>query len=103
VVHIESSEREAQVTVSDHGVGISPEALPSIFDRFFRAANAADGAEGFGIGLFVARSIIELHGGRIAVTSEPGQGSTFSFTLPYTPLSAEVPTAAASADWSAAG
>ena len=56
--------------------------MESIFDRFYRAANAADGADGFGIGLFVARSLVELHGGRIVVVSEPWRGSRFSFTLP---------------------
>lgn len=90
LVQIEAMADEAYISVIDRGVGISPEALPNIFERFYRAANAADGAEGFGIGLFVARSIVELHGGQISVASEPGRGTSFRFTLPYHPPVADV-------------
>ena len=71
-----------RVSIRDHGVGIPAEALGQIFDRFYRADTADADADGFGIGLFVAKSIVELHGGQIDVASEPGRGSTFSFTLP---------------------
>jgi two-component system, OmpR family, phosphate regulon sensor histidine kinase PhoR len=72
-----------QVQVSDTGLGISPSALPHIFDRFFQAhpVEATDGS-GFGLGLAITREIVELHGGRIWAESEPGRGSSFFFTVP---------------------
>ena len=74
----------AQVSVRDHGPGIAPEALPNLFERFFRAADArANGAEGLGLGLYISRTLVEAHGGRIWADSTPGQGSIFTFTLPY--------------------
>jgi PAS domain S-box-containing protein len=82
VVRVEVVKQEARVSVQDSGVGIPAEALDQIFTRFYRTDDAAAGPAGFGIGLYVARSIVELHGGRIAVASYPGHGSTFSFTLP---------------------
>jgi PAS domain S-box-containing protein len=72
---------ELVVSVSDAGHGIPPEDLPHIFKRFFRARNAGR-RRGFGLGLFITRSIVEAHGGQIWAQSDPGQGSTFSFTLP---------------------
>jgi len=78
-VQIEDVGSEVGVSVSDHGMDI-PGATPgSIVDRSYRTANAADGAEGFGIGLCVTRMLVGLHSGRIVVTSEPGHGSTFRF------------------------
>ena len=75
-----------EVAVSDTGEGIAPEALPHIFDRFWRADPARIRAGGAGLGLSVAQSLVQAQGGRIWVESTPGQGSTFRFTLP---LSAE--------------
>jgi PAS domain S-box-containing protein len=66
-----------EVSVRDEGVGIAPEELGRVFDPFFTTK-----PEGLGLGLAVSRSILESHGGRIWVTSEPGRGSTFHFTLP---------------------
>ena len=72
-----------QVQVSDSGVGISPSALPHIFDRFFQAPTPGSGeTKGFGLGLAICREIIEQHGGKIWAESEPGMGSTFTFTVP---------------------
>jgi len=71
------------VSVTDTGVGISPEHLPRVFERFYRvdpARSRDDG--GTGIGLAVARSIVEAHGGRIVAKSDPGHGSAFTFDLP---------------------
>jgi signal transduction histidine kinase len=71
------------VSVADTGCGIVPEARALIFERLYQDPNAVDNnRKGLGLGLFIAKELIGLHGGRIWVTSEPGQGSTFSFTLP---------------------
>ena len=73
--------------VSDTGVGVAPEHLPRLFERFYRAdpARSRDDGGGTGIGLAIARSIVEGHGGRITAESEPGRGATFTFDLPAAP------------------
>jgi signal transduction histidine kinase len=71
------------VAVSDQGIGIPAAALSEIFQRFYRAANADERhISGLGIGLYVVREIISLHGGTITVESAEGQGSTFTISLP---------------------
>lgn len=70
---------EVLVEVSDTGVGIPAENLPYIFDAFYRVSRDSRGS---GLGLSIARAIIEAHGGKIWAKSIPGKGSTFSFTLP---------------------
>lgn len=79
-----------EITVSDTGAGIPAEFLPRIFDRFFQAdirhSHAPGGA---GIGLALAKEFVELHGGRISVTSEPGKGTIFVVVLPLTSVPAE--------------
>jgi signal transduction histidine kinase len=67
--------------ISDNGVGIPPEYVENIFDRFFRVRRPG-GQAGTGLGLFIAKKIIDGHGGRIWAESEKGRGATFSFTLP---------------------
>lgn len=76
---------EVVVTVADEGRGIPPEELPHVFERF-RQVTTTDATEkgGTGLGLTITRSIVQHHGGRIWVESEPGAGSCFSFTLPAT-------------------
>lgn len=69
-----------RVSVQDTGVGIPPEALPHIFERFFRMPR--QGRKGVGLGLAIARWIAEAHGGRLEVESQVGQGSTFTLWLP---------------------
>ena len=72
-----------QVSVADDGIGIASGDQDKLFDRFFRAASAAQiGVGGTGLGLYITRSLVELHGGRIWVSSEPGTGSTFYVTFP---------------------
>lgn len=72
---------ELEVSVTDSGIGIAPDVLPRVFDRYFTTAK---GHEGTGLGLYIAKGIIVKHGGRIWVESTPGAGSSFHFTLPTT-------------------
>ncbi|MBK8022356.1 MAG: sensor histidine kinase [Chloroflexi bacterium] len=69
------------IEIRDTGCGIADADLPKIFNRFFRLDNAHTSA-GFGLGLPLARRIVEMHGGSISVTSQIGRGSTFRITLP---------------------
>jgi signal transduction histidine kinase len=72
-----------EVAVSDTGAGIPPEHLPRLFERFYRADPARGRGEGgTGIGLAIARSVVEAHGGHIRAESQPGHGSIFTFDLP---------------------
>jgi PAS domain S-box-containing protein len=82
VMGVMQGHEDVRVTVTDHGVGIAPEALPHLFSRFFRAENTSRQAQGVGLGLYVTHRIVEAHGGRITVESKQGQGSTFTVTLP---------------------
>ncbi len=82
VLGVARADGEAWVTVTDHGVGIQAEALPHVFDRFFRAEGAAERAQGLGLGLYITRRIVEAHGGTIRAESELGRGSTFTVALP---------------------
>ena len=70
--------------VDDTGEGIDPKWFPSLFDRFFRVPGARPGS-GVGLGLYICKEIVEAHGGRIGVESEPGRGSRFWFTVPAAP------------------
>jgi len=72
----------AEISVADTGVGIAPEDQEAIFEEFRQVGTADKKVEGTGLGLALSRKFIELHGGRIWVESQPGKGSTFSFTLP---------------------
>ncbi|MDQ3744655.1 MAG: ATP-binding protein [Acidobacteriota bacterium] len=72
-----------RVSVSDTGVGIPPEDVHDIFDKYAQARSRATRSEkGTGLGLYITRQLVELHGGKIGVQSEVGKGSTFSFTIP---------------------
>lgn len=70
----------AEVQVRDHGAGIAGEALERIFDKFVR--ERGDSVSGTGLGLYIARQVLDAHGGRIWAESEPGSGATFHVTLP---------------------
>jgi signal transduction histidine kinase len=69
-----------EITVMDTGIGIDVEALPHIFDRFYRCDQSRS-QTGVGLGLSLARAIARAHGGDVIVTSRPGSGSTFTITL----------------------
>lgn len=92
-VRVESEGHEAVVTVADTGVGIAPEALPHLFERFYRAEAsrtgqvAGDNGEpaGFGLGLSIVREWVDAHRGRILVTSDVGKGSVFTVRFPSAP------------------
>lgn len=78
-----TSSGEVVTTVSDDGTGIPEQDLPHIFDRFYRVDKSRSrGTGGTGLGLTIAKEIIESHGGKITVKSSEGKGSTFEFTLP---------------------
>ena len=82
-VNVEDDSGYVKVTVGDNGVGIPPRDLSKVFDRFFQVEEHLTRKHGgMGLGLAVAKSMIELHGGRIWVESEAGKGSTFTFLLP---------------------
>lgn len=82
-VRLMRSEGEAVCTISDSGIGISEEALPHIFERFYKVDKSRDRSlGGNGLGLALVRKIVELHGGSIVVKSSPGQGSAFTVSLP---------------------
>jgi signal transduction histidine kinase len=76
-----------ETSVCDHGVGIDGNVLPYIFDKFYRNHQTRGQIGGTGLGLYLAKVIVEAHGGNIWVTSKPGEGSTFTFTVvPYAKL-----------------
>ncbi|HVK68607.1 MAG TPA: PAS domain-containing sensor histidine kinase [Polyangium sp.] len=80
-IGLEADEGTARLTVRDHGVGIAPEDQAKIFERFERAvSNPSFG--GLGLGLWIVRQIVEIHGGTVRVESAPGKGSTFRVELP---------------------
>ena len=79
-VRVEPEEGAVHFSVSDTGPGISPENLPRLFQPFWQAQRGS--LDGAGLGLMIARGIVEAHGGAIQAESTPGHGSTFSFTIP---------------------
>lgn len=80
-VTVGTSDGRAQVKVADQGIGIAPEDLPRIGERFYRAGSASD-VPGTGLGMAIVYELVELHGGEVSIESEPQVGSQISFTLP---------------------
>lgn len=77
-----ASEQEMVLQVSDTGVGIPPEGIQRLFEKFYRVPGTERSAQGTGLGLYISRRIVEAHRGRIDVTSQVGQGTTFEVRLP---------------------
>lgn len=82
VVRLEQRGQQVAISVSDQGTGIPAEELPLLFEPFTRLVSARRKTKGSGLGLYIARAIVEAHGGQIAVESAPQQGSVFRATLP---------------------
>jgi signal transduction histidine kinase len=83
-ITVEGDPDQARVVVTDRGIGISPPDQARVFERFERAV-AAGSVVGLGLGLYIARQIVEAHGGRIELQSAIGEGSTFIVELPRLP------------------
>jgi len=82
-VQYKPSQKEVQIYVQDSGIGIPEDQKKRVFSRFFRSTSALKTeTEGTGLGLFIAKNIVEAHGGRIWFESEEGKGTTFYFALP---------------------
>ncbi|MGA2111243.1 MAG: GAF domain-containing sensor histidine kinase [Anaerolineales bacterium] len=82
----ESDADQACIEVTDSGVGIGEDSLNQVFERFFRGKGGESRAPGTGLGLYIARHIVESHRGRIEVASKLGEGTTFTVRLPLAPL-----------------
>jgi signal transduction histidine kinase len=85
IIQGEFDESQVKISVADQGIGLTEEETRQVFERFFRSPQAVKGGmPGTGLGLYLAKAVIDAHGGRISVTSTPGKGTTFTFTLPCT-------------------
>ena len=86
-ITVQPVSNQVSLEISDTGIGIAAADQPHLFNRFFRAQNSVNyETRGVGLGLFITRSVVETHHGEISVTSELGQGSTFSILLPLAPV-----------------
>jgi two-component system sensor histidine kinase KdpD len=85
-VSAESSGTEVSVSVADRGAGIDELEQALIFDKFYRGKDSRGSVQGTGMGLAIAKAVLDAHGGNIRVTSQLGQGSVFTFTLPLRPV-----------------
>ena len=82
VVSTRRENNEVVISVRDTGIGISPEALPHIFERFYRSKEVKGTIQGTGLGLTIVQDIVQKHGGRVQVASDLGKGSVFEIWLP---------------------
>ena len=78
-VSVKPNEQTVEITVADTGVGLSPDEVEHVFDRYYRSGHPRGGS---GLGLSISRELVRLHGGDVSVTSEKGKGSAFVVTLP---------------------
>jgi two-component system sensor histidine kinase SenX3 len=91
-VAVHTGDEQVEISVTDQGIGIAPSDLDRIFERFYRADQARSRSTGgTGLGLAIVKHIATNHGGRVSVTSAPGEGSTFTLRLPARPPEAVLP------------
>lgn len=83
-ISVTNSEYQAKITIKDNGIGIPKADLPHIYERFYRVDKSRSEIEGYGLGLSIAKKIIESHNGSIAVSSILGRGTTFEVSIPTT-------------------
>ena len=93
-----SSDGRGQIVVHDTGEGIAPEHLARIFDKFYRVSTSRHSG-GAGLGLAIVREIVTAHGGQIDVSSQPGKGTSFAFTLPVAPDPGETTSVTGDSRW----
>ncbi|HYH99818.1 HAMP domain-containing sensor histidine kinase [Hyalangium sp.] len=86
-IRVELVGQEVHCSVTDTGAGIPSQQLTAVFERFWQARSGD--RRGLGLGLYISKCIVEAHGGRIWAESQPGAGSTFTFTLPVAPASSQ--------------
>jgi signal transduction histidine kinase len=80
-VEVKLQDQQVAIAVADQGIGIAAEEIPHLFDEFYRSSSAGQ-RKGLGLGLYVVKQLVALHGGTIEVVSEVGRGSTFTVCLP---------------------
>jgi signal transduction histidine kinase len=88
LIRIAQTDSGIELDIVDRGIGIAPESIKRLFDRYYRTPGGKARASGLGLGLYIARLIVEAHGGRIGVHSVVGEGSTFRLNLPPCPAAA---------------
>jgi len=84
-LEVEAHGENAQIVIADQGVGMTPEQLERVFDKFYRADASNTAIPGTGLGMTIVKHIVEAHGGQVRVKSMPGHGTRVSFTLPLAP------------------
>jgi signal transduction histidine kinase len=83
IFRVNATDKQIELSIKDTGVGISPEELPKVFEKFFRSQDPrVQEQTGTGLGLALAHEVVRLHGGRIEIESEINKGSTFTVLLP---------------------
>ena len=87
---------EVVVAIADHGIGIPAADLDRLFERYHRGSNVS-GIVGTGVGLYLVKMVVDMHGGAVAVDSKEGEGARFTIRLPRKPAAAAEPTAIAEA------
>lgn len=88
-VWVAEAEGGVEIGVKDEGVGIAPDDIPKLFDRFYQTRRAREKKTGLGLGLYITKGLVDAHGGRIDVESTPGRGSAFRVWLPAAPPAEE--------------